>query len=83
MFALADVDDFSGINLKASPEYAIELRERFQGITPGYHMNKTHWNTVAVNSDVSEDLLRELIDHSYQLVFSSLSGKLRNELEMG
>lgn len=83
MFALADVDDFTGVNLKAEPEYSTDLRERFQGITPGYHMNKTHWNTVAVNSDVPDDLFLRLIDHSYDLVYSSLPRKLRNELEVG
>lgn len=83
MFALADVENFTGVNLKADPEYSVDLRERYQGINPGYHMNKTHWNTVSADSDVPDDLFRKLIDHSYELVYSSLSRKLRNELEMG
>lgn len=83
MFALADVDDFVSVNLKADPERSVELRERYQGVKHGYHMNKTHWNTVAVNSDVPDDLFLRLIDHSYDLVYSSLPRKLRNELEVG
>ena len=83
MFALADVDNFQGVNLKADPERSIDLRERYMGITPGYHMNKQHWNTVSVNEDVPNTLFVELIDHSYDLVYASLPKKLRNELEMG
>lgn len=83
MFALADVDDFTGVNLKANPEYAIELRECYSGIQPGWHMSKTHWNTVAVNSDVPDTLFYSLIDHSYQCIIDSLSKKARLEFEMG
>lgn len=83
MFALADIDDFNSINLKCDPEKAIELRERYAGIQPGYHMNKKHWNTVATNDDVSRDLIFSLIDHSYDLVFESLPKKIRNELALG
>ena len=80
MFALADVDSFTSINLKCDPERAIELRETFYGITPGYHMSKVHWNTVAVHEDVSPQLIIELIDHSYNLVFASLPRKVKDEL---
>jgi len=83
MFALADVDDFTGVNLKANPEYAIELRESYAGIQPGWHMSKTHWNTVSVNSDVPDSLFFSLIDHSYQCIIDSLSKKARLEFEMG
>jgi predicted DNA-binding protein (MmcQ/YjbR family) len=83
MFALSDIDDFTGINLKADPEKSIELRERFMGIQPGWHMNKTHWNTVAIREDVPNELILELIDHSYSTVYNSLTKKRRNELEMG
>ena len=79
MFALVDVDHFEAINLKCDPEKSIELRESFQGIQPGFHMNKTHWNTVYLNEDVSDQLLLELIDHSYELVYASLPKKVRNE----
>jgi predicted DNA-binding protein (MmcQ/YjbR family) len=83
MFALADVDDFTGINLKADPERSIELRERYAGIRPGYHMNKKHWNTVSVSDDVDDRLVYELIDHSYFLVYNTLSKKRRDELALG
>lgn len=82
MFALGDVEDFSGANLKCNPERAIELREQYYGIKPGYHMNKTHWNTVAVDSDVPTELFIELIHHSYDLVATSLTKKLQAELEL-
>ena len=79
LFALMDVDVFDSLNLKCDPEKAIELRETFQGIQPGYHMSKKHWNTVLLNNDVSNQLLVELIDHSYELVYASLPKKVRNE----
>lgn len=83
MFALADVEDFSGVNLKADPEYAIELREAYAGVAPGWHMSKIHWNTVSVNSDVSDALFYSLIDHSYECIIKSLPKKVRHEFEMG
>jgi len=83
MFALADVIDFNSINLKCDPEKAIELRERYMAIQPGFHMNKKHWNTIQLISDVDDKLLFELIDHSYQLVFDALPKKVKNEIEMG
>lgn len=81
MFALADVETFDFINLKSQPEKAVELREKYQGIKPGYHMSKIHWNSVYVNTDVSDRLVFELIDDSYKLVISSLTKKLKEELE--
>lgn len=81
MFALVDVDSFESVNLKCDPEKAIHLREQFEGITPGFHMNKSLWNTVKINQDVSDKLIFELIDHSYQQVVSKLPKKLRDELQ--
>ena len=81
MFALTDVDEFVSINLKSDPEYAIELRERYAGVHPGYHMSKKHWNTVDTSGDVGDELLAKLIDDSYELVVSGLTKKLRLELE--
>lgn len=81
MFALTDVDEFTGINLKCDPERAMTLREKYTGIQPGYHMNKTHWNTVATQEDVNDQLLKELIDHSYELIVASLPKKLQTELK--
>ena len=56
-------------NVKCDPERAIELREEYACIIPGYHMNKRHWNTVIVDKTLSSKQLKELIDHSYSLVF--------------
>jgi predicted DNA-binding protein (MmcQ/YjbR family) len=83
MFALADVEDFSGVNLKANPQYAVEIRETYAGISPGWHMSKTHWNTISVNSDVPDSLFFSLIDHSYQCIIDALPKKVRREFEMG
>jgi predicted DNA-binding protein (MmcQ/YjbR family) len=83
MFALTDIEGFKSVNLKCNPERAIELRETYQGIKPGFHMNKTHWNTVSIDSDVPEKLILELIDHSYDLIVNSLTKKQKNELSLG
>jgi len=80
MFALTNVDDFKSINLKCDPEYAIELREKYEGVTPGYHMSKKHWNSCFINSDLSDQILKHLINHSYELVVSKLPKKLKEEL---
>ena len=80
MFALTGVDNFEFINLKCTPENAIELREQHNGIKPGYHMNKQHWNSVYNNSDVSDEIIYQLIDDSYQLIVKSLTKKLQEEL---
>lgn len=79
MFCLAGINPPLSMNLKCDPEYAIELRERYDDIVPGYHMNKTHWNTVSLNGDVKNSLLYELIDHSYDLVVLSLPKKVREK----
>ena len=81
MFALVDVDLFESANLKCDPEYAVDLREQYAGITPGYHMNKKHWNTISSDGSVPDSLFFELIDHSYDLVVKGLPKKARLELE--
>lgn len=68
------------VNLKCDPEKSQELRAEYEGIQPGYHMSKKHWNTVAINEEVSDKLVKELIDHSYELVFTSLPNKIKNEI---
>jgi len=83
IFALLYVEQTESINLKCEPEKAIELRERFISVIPGYHMNKKHWNTIQFNKDLSDQLIFDCIDHSYQLVFQSLSKKTRGEIEIG
>jgi predicted DNA-binding protein (MmcQ/YjbR family) len=72
IFALTDLNSFASINLKCDPEKAVELRDQFDFIKPGYHMNKKHWNTVLLESSLTNTLLKELIDHSYDLVFAGL-----------
>lgn len=81
IFAITDVKDLPfRVNLKCDPERAIELRERYSNIIPGYHMNKQHWNTVEPGGEVDDILMRELIDHSYELIFASLKKKQRDEI---
>lgn len=81
MFALVDVEKFDFINLKSDPETAVELREKHQGIQPGYHMSKVHWNSVYTNADVTDKLIFQLIDESYLLIANSLTKKLKEELK--
>ena len=80
MFSLLDVDMFESVNLKCDPEKAVELREKYNAVTPGYHMNKKHWNTIVNNSDAPDQKIREWTDHSYDLVVSGLTKKLKEEL---
>lgn len=77
MFALCHVEGFDSINFKCDPERAVDLREQFDGINPGYHMSKKHWNTVSLFMDVSDEMVFELTKHSYNLVFASLPKKIR------
>ena len=84
LFALTDLNTFESVNLKCDPERAVMLREEHEGITPGYHMSKVHWNTVLTDGSVKDALIRELLDHSYALVVASLPKKVQAELrEMG
>jgi predicted DNA-binding protein (MmcQ/YjbR family) len=84
MFALSSLSQWEkgqpSVNLKCKPERAEELRAEYDDIKPGFHMSKTHWNTIAVNESVADALVKELIDHSYELVFKSLTRKLQLEL---
>jgi predicted DNA-binding protein (MmcQ/YjbR family) len=82
MFALLSLEKGSKINLKCDPEYAVELRERYPGVEPGFHMNKKHWNTVDFHSDLPDELLKKWIDHSYDLVCSGLTKKLRRKQDL-
>jgi|TARA_R110000737_G_scaffold33607_1_gene51918 predicted DNA-binding protein (MmcQ/YjbR family) len=81
MFALTDINSFSSINLKCDPERAIELREQYSEIIPGYHMNKRLWNTVSTIDSLEDSFILELIDHSYDLILESLPKKTREEIE--
>jgi len=81
IFALTDIDTFESVNLKCDPERAVELRELHLGIIPGYHMNKKHWNTVRLNAGVSDRMVLELVDHSYDLIINSLPKKVKQEIK--
>jgi predicted DNA-binding protein (MmcQ/YjbR family) len=73
MFALAALDEVpTTVNLKCDPDLALELRDRYEQITPGYHMNKKHWNTVEIQGGIPDPELRKMIDHSYDLVAKCL-----------
>lgn len=84
LFALANLEWVPpAVNLKCDPERAVSLRERHEDVRPGYHMNKRHWNTVGLQGDVPNPLLRELIDHSYDLVVAGLPSGDRARLGAG
>lgn len=68
------------MNLKCEPDLAQELRTRYTGVLPGYHMNKTHWNTVVMDGSFSSQQLLQWIDHSYALIVSRLPKKHKNQL---
>jgi predicted DNA-binding protein (MmcQ/YjbR family) len=73
MFALMSLDEVPATaNLKCDPDLALDLRDRYEQVRPGYHMNKKHWNTVEIDSGIPEAELRRMIDHSYDLVVQSL-----------
>lgn len=84
MFALSSLSEWEkgqpSVNLKCDPDRAEELRAEYDGIRPGYHMSKVHWNTVAINKDVPDAFVRELISDSYDLVVKSLPKKLQTEI---
>jgi len=80
MFALLSLDESPSLNLKCDPDRAIELRETHRSITPGYHMNKKHWNTIDFEQ-TNDQLVRELIDHSFELVAKKLTKKQKDALK--
>ena len=85
MFALASLKRWEEgeafINLKCDPDYAQELRAAYESIKPGYHMHKQQWNSVYVlTGELSQKLIKELIDHSYEMVVKGLPKKLRETL---
>jgi predicted DNA-binding protein (MmcQ/YjbR family) len=73
MFALAALDEMpTTVNLKCDPDLALDLRDRYEQVRPGYHMNKKHWNTVEIEGSIPDAELRKMIDHSYDLVVETL-----------
>jgi len=82
MFALAALDEVPiAANLKCDPDLALELRDRYEQVQPGYHMNKKHWNTVEIDSGIPDPELRKMIDHSYELVTKHLRKAEPKKLE--
>ncbi len=84
MYLLMSLSDWekgeASMNLKCDPDHAEELRAEFIEIIPGYHMNKKHWNTVQIKGAITWPFLKELIDHSYDLVYGSLTKKVRESI---
>lgn len=82
IFAITPLDsEIPTVNLKCDPERAISLRTEYENaILPGFHMNKKHWNTVSLDEGLGQTLIKELVDHSYDLVAQSLKKALRQEL---
>jgi predicted DNA-binding protein (MmcQ/YjbR family) len=82
IFALVSMDSIPlSFNLKCDPEKAVELREMYTSVQPGYHMNKKHWNTILADGSVSRQVLHQWIDHSYDLVVASLSKAQKQVLQ--
>ena len=78
MFALVPLEGSPGsVNLKCDPELAVELRARYPSVRPGYHQNKRHWNTVDLDGSIDDSELREMVDHSYELVVGALPRAVR------
>jgi len=80
IFALAALDEIPAtVNLKCDPDLALALRDQYEQVQPGYHMNKKHWNTVEIDSGVPEAELRKMIEHSYDLVMRALPKAQRDQ----
>lgn len=80
MYCLVSLEVPHSINVKCNPEWAEQLREQYEEIKTGYHMNKRHWNTVSLTGTIDEEMVKELIDHSYTLVVAKLRKKDREAL---
>ena len=81
LFLLISISDSTHFNVKCDPERAVELREQYSEVQPGYHMNKKHWNTISTDGSLTRRQLCDMIDHSYQLVLNSLSKILRARID--
>tara|TARA_B110000046_G_scaffold178279_1_gene206004 strand:+ start:106 stop:447 length:342 start_codon:yes stop_codon:yes gene_type:complete len=78
IFALSNSETFQFINLKCLPEKSLELREKYSGVKPAYHMNKKHWNSIYAGTDLDDQQIYELIKHSFDLVREGLPKKHRD-----
>lgn len=82
MFALVDTEGRpTTLALKCDPERAVQLREEYAAVVPGFHLNKSHWNTITIDGSIRSSTLQEWIDHSYELVRKSLPKAVQNELK--
>ena len=81
IFLLVSLNKANSFNVKCNPDLAIDLRERYNEVQPGFHMNKTHWNTVFIDGNLTEKQLQEMIDHSYELIVKSLPKKAQQDLQ--
>ncbi len=81
IFLIASLNPPASINVKCDPEKAIELREKYDSVTPGYHMNKTHWNTVELNNSIPDKEICSWIDHSYDLIVGGLKKADKDKLQ--
>ncbi|MCP4135747.1 MAG: MmcQ/YjbR family DNA-binding protein [bacterium] len=82
MFALTDINSTPlWVNLKCDPFLALDLRDKYEAITPGYHMSKQHWNTVKIDGSIPQDEVNALIDHSYDLVYKRLKKSEKELIE--
>jgi predicted DNA-binding protein (MmcQ/YjbR family) len=81
VFALSALDRTPlAVSVKCEPDLAVRLRDSYAGIRPGYHLNKRHWNTVTIDGELGDQLVRDLIEDSYDLVVSALPRRVREEL---
>ena len=81
IFTLTNIDLFERINIKCEPEKAIELRELYEDVIPGFHMSKKHWNTVILNNSIDDEVIYNWIRDSYGLVVAKLTKKQKEELK--
>ncbi len=82
MFVLSDIESFSFINLKCDPEKAVEIREQYFAVTPGYHMNKKHWNSIKMDDSITDQLIKVWIKDSFELVVRNLPDKIRKQIKL-
>lgn len=80
IFLLISLDAGNRFNVKCDPELAIELRDRHPEVIPGYHMNKTHWNTVYMDGNLTNKQLCDMIDHSYLLILKSMPKAIQAQI---
>jgi len=81
MYALSAYESPLTVNLKCEPNYALELRNQFEAVNPGFHMNKKHWNTVTIDGSISKETIQELIQHSYNQVVKGMTKKEQEKVK--